>query len=56
MRLQKGVPGRYPRGVPSFKVELAPEGAIHEAMRFYDEPGRNQTAWANLPARRFWRM
>jgi hypothetical protein len=49
VRLQKKVPGRYPRGVPSFKLELAPEGSIHEAMRFYDEPGRNQNAWTHLP-------
>ena len=53
VRLRKGVPGRYPRGVPSFRLELAPEGSIHEAMRFYDEPGRNQNAWANLP-RYYW--
>ncbi|MFO0881724.1 MAG: hypothetical protein U0840_30870 [Gemmataceae bacterium] len=53
VRLQKGQPGRYPRGVPSFRVELAPEGGIHEAMRFYDEPGRNQAAWGNLP-RYYW--
>jgi hypothetical protein len=53
VRLQKGVPGRYPRGIPSFRVELAPEGSLNEAMRFYDEPGRTQTAWANLP-RYYW--
>jgi hypothetical protein len=53
VRVRKGMPGRYPRGVPSFRVELAPEGSAHEAMRFYDDPGRNQNAWANLP-RYFW--
>jgi hypothetical protein len=53
VRVQKGAPGRYPRGVASFGMELAPEGSLNEAMRFYDEPGRNQTAWANLP-RYFW--
>ena len=53
VRLEKGLPGRYPRGVPSFRVELAPEGAMHESTRFYDEPGRNQNAWANLP-RYYW--
>ena len=53
VRLEKGLPGRYPRGTPSFRVELSPEGAINEATRFYDEPGRNQNAWANLP-RYFW--
>ena len=47
--LRKNLPGRYPRGTPSFRLDLAAEGAIHEAMRFYDEPGRNQNAWANLP-------
>ncbi|HTU21666.1 MAG TPA: hypothetical protein VMG10_26755 [Gemmataceae bacterium] len=49
VRLREGMPGQYPRGIPSFRVELTPEGAIHEAMRFYDEPGRNQNAWANMP-------
>ena len=53
VRLQKGLPGRYPRGIPSFGLELAPEGSLNEAMRFYDEPGRNQAAWANLP-RYYW--
>lgn len=49
VRLRPGQPGRYPRGLPSFRVELTPEGAIHESMRFYDEPGRTQNAWANMP-------
>ncbi len=53
VHLQKGVPGRYPRGIPSFGLELAPEGSLNEAMRFYDEPGRNQTAWSHLP-RYYW--
>jgi hypothetical protein len=49
VRLREGMPGQYPRGIPSFRVELTPEGSIHESMRFYDEPGRNQNAWANMP-------
>jgi hypothetical protein len=49
VRLRDGVPGQYPRGIPSFRVELTPEGALHESMRFYDEPGRNQNAWSNMP-------
>jgi hypothetical protein len=53
VRLEKGLPGRYPRGIPSFRVELTPEGAINESTRFYDEPGRNQNAWSNLP-RYYW--
>jgi hypothetical protein len=53
VRLRGRQAGQYPRGIPSFRIELAPEGSLHEAMRFYDEPGRNQNAWANL-APYFW--
>ncbi|HEY7425242.1 MAG TPA: hypothetical protein VH682_13505, partial [Gemmataceae bacterium] len=49
VRLREGMPGQYPRGIPSFRVELTPEGSVHESMRFYEEPGRNQNAWANMP-------
>ncbi|HKB38115.1 MAG TPA: hypothetical protein VKD72_16835, partial [Gemmataceae bacterium] len=48
VRLKRGIPGRLPRGVPSFRLELAPEGVVNEAMRFNEEPGRNQNTWANL--------
>ena len=49
VQLRQGVPGRVPRGVASFRLQLAPEGAVHDAMRFHNEPGRNQTTWASLP-------
>jgi hypothetical protein len=32
-----------------FELQLSPEGSIHEAMRFYDDPGRNQNAWRYMP-------
>ncbi len=32
-----------------FQLELSPDGAVHEVMRLYDDPGRNQTAWAQMP-------
>jgi hypothetical protein len=32
-----------------FRLEPTPEGTIHEAMRFFDDPGRNQNAWAQMP-------
>jgi hypothetical protein len=53
VRLRKGVNGMLPSGVPSFRLDLAPEGVIHEATRFYDDPGRNQNAWTQLP-RYYW--
>jgi hypothetical protein len=49
VRLKPGVAGQLPRGVASFRLELAPEGVIHEATRFYDDMGRNQNAWAQMP-------
>jgi hypothetical protein len=59
-RLQDLLPARMrpsdakrSRTVPLYRLELSPEGAIHESTRFYDEPGRNQTAWANMP-RYYW--
>jgi len=32
-----------------FQLELSPDGSVHEVMRLYDDPGRNQTAWAQMP-------
>ena len=53
VRLQQGAAGPLPARHPVVPLELTPEGAINEATRFYDEPGRNQNAWANLP-RYYW--
>jgi hypothetical protein len=33
-----------------FKLELSPDGSIHEVMRLYDDPGKNQNAWRQMPA------
>jgi len=32
-----------------FRLKLTPEGGIHEAMRLYDEPGRNDNVWSQMP-------
>lgn len=56
-RMRELLPVRLDRnasGMPSpdykpFVLELTPDGSIHEAMRFYDDPGRNQNAWAYMP-------
>ena len=32
-----------------FRLEVTPDGATHEAMRFYDDPHRNQNVWSNMP-------
>lgn len=32
-----------------FRLEISPAGAIHETMRLYDDPGRNQNVWEQMP-------
>jgi hypothetical protein len=32
-----------------FRLEISPEGAIHDAMRLYDDIGRNQEVWDEMP-------
>ncbi|HKI30467.1 MAG TPA: hypothetical protein VKA46_01150 [Gemmataceae bacterium] len=32
-----------------FRLELTPDGSLHEAMRYYDDPGRNGNAWSRMP-------
>jgi hypothetical protein len=34
-------------------MELTPEGAAHEPLRLYDEPGRNANIWTRMPGY-FW--
>jgi hypothetical protein len=31
-----------------FPLELSADGSVHEVMRLYDDPGRNQNAWAQM--------
>ncbi len=31
-----------------FQLELSPDGSVHEVMRLYDDPGRNQNAWSQM--------
>jgi hypothetical protein len=33
-----------------FRLELSPDGSVHEAMRLYDDAGRNQEVWNRMPA------
>lgn len=32
-----------------FKLELSPDGALHETMRLFDDAGRNQNIWDKMP-------
>jgi hypothetical protein len=43
------VPGMMSPDYKPFQLELSPEGSVHESMRLYDDPGRNQNAWRYMP-------
>jgi hypothetical protein len=32
-----------------FQLELSPDGTLHDVMRLYDDGGRNQLAWSQMP-------
>jgi hypothetical protein len=32
-----------------FKLEISPDGAIHESMRLFDDAGRNENVWSQMP-------
>jgi hypothetical protein len=50
VRLQSSAGGLNAPVYKPFQLELSPDGAIHEVMRLYDDPGRNQAAWGQMPA------
>jgi hypothetical protein len=49
IRLRSAAAGLEAPVYKPFKLELSPEGSIHETVRFYDDPGRNANAWTHLP-------
>ena len=42
VRLQKSAGGLDAPVYKPFQLELSPDGSVHEVMRLYDDPGRNQ--------------
>ena len=49
VRLRQGLPGQEAPVYKPFRMELTPAGMIHEALRLYDDPGRNREVWAEMP-------
>jgi hypothetical protein len=49
VRLHPRVAGMEAPVYKPFRLELTPDGAVHEAMRLYDDPGRNQNVWSAMP-------
>jgi hypothetical protein len=48
VQIDRKAAGVYAPAAKPFKLELTPDGVLHEAMHLYDEPGRNQAAWAQM--------
>ncbi|MFV1965617.1 MAG: hypothetical protein ACC628_09365 [Pirellulaceae bacterium] len=49
VRCESGKAGREAPVYNPYHMEVSPDGLIHEAMRLYDDPGRNQVLWARMP-------
>ncbi len=49
VRVRPGSAGLDAPVYKPFTLEPTPDGAVHEVLRLYDEPGRNQDAWAQMP-------
>ncbi|HEX3149023.1 MAG TPA: hypothetical protein VHR66_13160 [Gemmataceae bacterium] len=48
VQVDRKAAGIYAPAAKPFKLELTPDGGLHEAMQLYDESGRNQAAWAQM--------
>jgi hypothetical protein len=48
VQIDRKAAGVYAPPAKPFKLELTPDGVLHEAMQLYDDPGRNQAAWAQM--------
>jgi hypothetical protein len=49
VRMQAAAGGLDAPVYKPFQLELSPDGSVHEVMRLYDDPGRNQAAWGQMP-------
>jgi hypothetical protein len=49
VRLRRGIAGYDSAVYNPFRMEITPDGAAHDAMRLYDEPGRNAAVWSGMP-------
>ena len=48
VQLDHKAAGVYAPPAKPFKLELAADGTLHDAMRLYDDTGRNQVAWSQM--------
>ena len=49
VRLTPGVAGVEAPVYEPYEIQVTSDGLIHETMRLYDDPGRNNRVWGNMP-------
>jgi hypothetical protein len=49
VKIRQGTNGLEAPNYKPYRFEVSPEGTSHEAMRLFDDPGRNQAAWEQMP-------
>src|SRR5439155_8005586 len=50
VHVRSRTPGISAQAYKPFKLEISPDGAIHEAMRLFDDAGRNERVWGQMPS------
>jgi len=49
VKLKDNTSGTEAPAYKPFRIELSPNGLVHETMRLYDDPGRNRSVWDQMP-------
>jgi len=50
VRVRRGASGMEAPAYKPFRLEVSPDGVLHDAMRLYDDPGRNDIVWTHMPS------
>ena len=48
--IRPGTAGLMAPDYKPFRLDVTAQGAVHDAMRLYDDMGRNQRVWSHMPA------
>ena len=49
VRLRKGAAGVEAPVYEPYEIQVTADGLVHETMRLYDDPGRNNRVWSKMP-------
>ena len=49
VRMQPTTPGFEAPAYEPYEIQVTADGLVHETMRLYDDPGRNNRVWGTMP-------